>query len=206
MKNLLNYQTTEYDCGPVSLLNGLRYLYEREEICPEIIKHITLYCMDAYDEEGSPCKNGTSPDLMRFLGSWLNHFGKCKNFPIHCEFLTGREVSITPESRLLSALQKGGAIVLHVYLEVPHYVLLTGTDHDRVLLFDPFYEEIDDPNLDKEYDTEEIAFLLDSPKSANRSVSMERLNRTGTDYYEMGETNVRMALLMFNTRTTPDWQ
>ena len=27
MKNVLNYQTSEYDCGPVSFLNGVRYLF-----------------------------------------------------------------------------------------------------------------------------------------------------------------------------------
>ena len=46
MKNLLNYQTSEYDCGPVSILNGIRYLFEREEIYPDLIKFIMLYCMD----------------------------------------------------------------------------------------------------------------------------------------------------------------
>ena len=30
MKNYLNYQSSEYDCGPFSLINSLRYLYERE--------------------------------------------------------------------------------------------------------------------------------------------------------------------------------
>ena len=39
-KNLLNYQTSEYDCGPVSLLNGIRYLFEREEIVPDLVKFI----------------------------------------------------------------------------------------------------------------------------------------------------------------------
>ena len=34
MKNVLNYQTSEYDCGPVSFLNGVRYLFDREEIFP----------------------------------------------------------------------------------------------------------------------------------------------------------------------------
>ena len=43
MKNLLNYQTSEYDCGPVTILNGIRYLFEREEIYPEIIKFLCLF-------------------------------------------------------------------------------------------------------------------------------------------------------------------
>ena len=46
MKNLLNYQSSEYDCGPVSLTNAIRYLFDREVIYPDIIKYIMLYCLD----------------------------------------------------------------------------------------------------------------------------------------------------------------
>ena len=77
--------------------------------------------------------------------------------------------------------------------------MLTGIEGDRVLLFDPFYEELDDPELDEEYSTEEISFITSQPKKANRSVSIERLNRTSGDYYEMGDFSLRLALIMFNT-------
>jgi len=46
MKNQLCYQTSEYDCGPTTLINAFRYLFEREEIMPEIIKTIYLYTLD----------------------------------------------------------------------------------------------------------------------------------------------------------------
>ncbi len=92
--------------------------------------------------------------------------------------------------------------MVHLFLGVDHYVLLTGIEEDRVLLFDPFYEELDDPELDEEYFTEEISFITDQPKKANRSVSIRRLNRTTKDYYEMGEISSRLALVMFNTALT----
>lgn len=199
MKNLLNYQTSEYDCGPVSLLNGIRYLFEREEILPDLVKFIMLYCMDTYNEAGELCKHGTSAAAMNYMASWMNHFGVVKKFPLACEFLTGEEVVITPENRIGLALKQGGVVVLHTFLGVPHYVLLTGIEGDRALLFDPFYEEIDDPELDEEYSTDEIEFIFDSPKKANRSVSIERMNRTSKDYYEMGEYACREALIMYNT-------
>ena len=47
MKNLLNYQSSEYDCAPVSVTNGIRYLFEREEIYPDMIKGIMVYGMDS---------------------------------------------------------------------------------------------------------------------------------------------------------------
>ena len=40
MKNPLHYQLTEYDCGPTSLLNAISFLFEREEIPPEVIRNI----------------------------------------------------------------------------------------------------------------------------------------------------------------------
>lgn len=199
MKNLLNYQTSEYDCGPVTLLNGIRYLFDREDIYPDIIKFIMLYSMDTYNEEGELCKHGTSAAAMNFITSWLNHFSQIKNFPLHCEFYSGKEVTLTPESPVIQGLKNGGVVLLHVFLEVAHYVLLTGIENDRILLFDPYYEEEDDPDLDEEYATDEILFIHDQPKKANRSVAIERLNRTTTDYYEMGKPCCREALVMFNT-------
>lgn len=199
MKNLLCYQTSEYDCGPVTILNGIRYLYEREDIYPDLIKFIMLYCMDTYNEAGELCKHGTSAAALKYIGCWLNHFGEVKNFPLHCEHFSGEAVTLIPESPVITALQKGGVVVLHVFLEVPHYVLLTGIENDRILLFDPFYEEINDPELDEEYSTDEIDFILDQPKKANRSVAIKRMNRTTKDYYEMGEFSCREALIMYNT-------
>ena len=188
MKNLLNYQTSEYDCGPVSLLNGIRFLFEREEIYPDIVKFIMLYCMDTYNEHGELCKRGTSAAAVHYVANWLNHFADTRHFPIHCEYLSGEAVSIEPGSPICTALAAGGAVLLRVYLECAHYILLTGLDGDRVLLFDP--------NLDEEYQTDEIRFLHDMPKRANRSVHRDRLNRLGKDYYEMGPFTDREAVIM----------
>ena len=54
MKNPLQYQISEYDCGPTSLLNALSYLFDREEIAPEVIRNILLYCLDCYSADGRP--------------------------------------------------------------------------------------------------------------------------------------------------------
>ncbi len=202
MKNLLNYQTSEYDCGPVTILNGIRYLFDREDIYPDIIKFIMLYCMDTYNEEGELCKHGTSSAAMNYVTSWLNHFGAVKHFPLYCEHYSGAEVTLAPGNPITTALEKGGVVVLYLYLDVGHYVLLTGIDGDRVLLFDPYYEETDDPELDEEYHTDEITFINDQPKKANRSVAIARLNRTTQNYYEMGDYPCREALIMYNTDTS----
>ena len=43
MKSPLQYQITEYDCGQATVLNAIRYLFNRGEIPPIIIKYITQY-------------------------------------------------------------------------------------------------------------------------------------------------------------------
>lgn len=206
MKNLLNYQSSEYDCGPVALTNAIRYLFEREVIYPDIIKYIMLYCLDSYNEEGEVGKRGTSASAMMFLSNWLNQFGQMKNFPISCEFLSGGDVCLTQNSKIVGALQQGGVAILRLYLDVPHYVLLTGIEGDSIYLFDPYYEELDDPELDQEYFSDGITFITDQPKRANRLVSMQRLNRTTEGYYEMGPVDLREAMIIFNqeTRLTPE--
>lgn len=49
MKVPLRYQVTEFDCGTISLLNVLSYLYERAEIPAELVKAIHRYTLDCYD-------------------------------------------------------------------------------------------------------------------------------------------------------------
>ena len=56
MKNPLHYQFSEYDCGPTSMQNAISFLFEREEIPPEVLRNIMLYCLDCYSSEGVPGK------------------------------------------------------------------------------------------------------------------------------------------------------
>ena len=46
MKVPFSYQKTEFDCGPTSLTNALSFLFDREEIPPEMIRRIMAYCLD----------------------------------------------------------------------------------------------------------------------------------------------------------------
>ncbi len=46
MKTPLRYQITEFDCGSVSLVNCITYLFEREHIPAELIKAINTYTLD----------------------------------------------------------------------------------------------------------------------------------------------------------------
>lgn len=66
MKNPLHYQLSEYDCGPTAMLDAISFLFPREDIPPEVIRNIMLYCLDCYSIEGVPGKSGTSMAAMMF--------------------------------------------------------------------------------------------------------------------------------------------
>lgn len=46
MKTPLGYQCTELDCVLTTIINGIRYLFNRNEILPEVLKIINLYSLD----------------------------------------------------------------------------------------------------------------------------------------------------------------
>ncbi|MBQ2401127.1 MAG: peptidase C39 [Lachnospiraceae bacterium] len=199
MKNLLNYQSTEFDCGPVSLLNAFRYLFDREELPPDLAKFIMLYCNDAHNPKGEIGKHGTSCAAMRFMASFLNDYSMGRNFPIYCKFLGRQDVLFEKGHRIYNFIKNGGVVVLRLHIDVAHYVLLTDIEDDHVLMFDPYYEEKDDPDFDPLYFQDGIEFIWDQPKKANRRISFERLNQITEDYYHMGPVIDREAILIERT-------
>ena len=88
MKNPPRYQLSEYDCGPTSMLNALAFLFEREDIPPEAVRNIMLYCLDCYGSDGVSGKSGTSCAAMMFLSNWLNGFGKIGRLHISTQIRT----------------------------------------------------------------------------------------------------------------------
>ncbi len=200
MKNRLSYQASEYDCGPTTLLNAFRYLFDREEILPEIIKTISLYTLDVYDNEGNYGKSGTSRMAMMFLSNWFNHFGVIKNFPIHTEILVDEQVCLHQNSKIIECLQQGGTVILCVWLgQTKHYILLTDIKGEYVCLFDPY---------DWEEPVDGVDIISDdkNPKRMNRLVKMEVINRETAGFYELGVIEGREAMLLYHkdTRRTPE--
>lgn len=194
MKNPLSYQTTEYDCGPTTLTNAISFLFSREEISPEIIKAITLYCLDGYNKKGEAGKSGTTAMAVMFLSNWFNQFGKIKKFPIYSEILKPEEVYISRDSRIAECLQQGGAVVSRVMLGCWHYVLLTGIDSENIYLFDPYYRK----NPFKE---DGVEIVKDAPTKWNRKVKYDIFNGTGKENYAFGPVDTRESMLIYNTDT-----
>ncbi len=199
MKNPLSYQSSEYDCGPTSMMNAINYLFHRNEISPDVIKSIMLYCLDSYNKKGEAYKSGTTGMAMVFLANWLNQFGKAKKWPIQCEMINGDSVHISQSSKIAESLGQGGVAVARVMLGCWHYVLLTGIDEKNVYLFDPYYRV-------KPFPDEGIEIIKDAPTKMNRKISHEVLNREGKGYYSLGKAESRECMILYNkkTRTSMD--
>jgi len=193
MKIPLAYQRSEYDCGPTALLNAISFLFTREEMPPELIKYTMMYTLDSYNESGEACKSGTSQMAMMFLSSWLNQYARSKQLPISSEFISGENVQINENSRIISALQQGGAVVLRVFYDCGHYVTLTGISDNQILLFDPYFR--------KRPFKEQGIIMLDKPFSANRSVDFDVFYRGGKHPYTLEGYDKREAVIIYNTQT-----
>lgn len=202
MKNYLNYQTSEYDCGPTTLLNAIRYLFDREIIPPDLIKAISMYSLDAFDENGESGKSGTSRWAMVFLSNWFNQFGDTRNFPLNTEMLLDEQVSVTANSKVIECLQLGGVAILCVWLgDCKHYILVTGVDIQKKELhvFDPYVFE-------EPVNGTTVQNIEGFPKEKNRVISIETVSQLTHEYYALGEPEGREAMLLYNTstKTTPE--
>ena len=195
MKNMLLYQSSEYDCGPTTLTNALRFLYHRDEIPPALLKGIWAHGNDTFNECGETGKHGTSKDAMRYLSSWFNAYAKGWSFPLKTRYLEGREADVTEDSPIVACLREGGAALLRCYTGgYGHFVLLTKLLPEGIGLFDP-YEDTVHYRLCRDG----ICPVYGCPREMNRIVTMERLNRFTNDDYASGETEKREQLLFWRT-------
>mgnify|MGYP003007502334 FL=1 len=199
MKTPLHYQMTEYDCGPISMMNAIIFLFDREQIPPDLIRNIMLYCLDGYGAEGAPGRSGTTRAAMMFLSNWLNEYGELGIMSVSSEYLSGRSVYISEESRINHALNHGGVAVVRLYLDEEHYVLMTGVENGNILLFDPYY-------WDESYEQKDILIDKDHPRAYNRIVPFKYFNQENKEIYSLGPLEEREAVLIYNekTRTVPE--
>ncbi len=197
MKIPLSYQRTEYDCGPTALLNGLSFLFDREELPPDFPSRIMSYCLDGYDKQGRAYHHGTSAAAMRFISSWLNGYSEALGFPLKTSFLCGEEVSLAPGGPITAVLKEGGAAVVRVRYECGHYILLTGFEApESIGFFDSYYEEGEDIRLLMEAG---IEIIHSKPHSMNRRALASWMNQEGAGPYQLEPAEKREALLLVRT-------
>ena len=199
MKTPLHYQMTEYDCGPISMMNAIIFLFDREQIPPDLIRNIMLYCLDGYGAEGAPGRSGTTRAAMMFLSNWLSGFGQAGRLPITTEYYTGDRVYMGQQSPITDALHRGGAVVVRLFLDEWHYVLLTGERDGMVYLFDPYY-------VTEGFNDSSVVTDVDHPFAYNRILPQSMLNGEAQTLYAFAEQEGREAVVLYNTETmlTPE--
>jgi len=174
--------------------NAISFLFEREEIPPEVLRNIMLYCLDCYSSEGVPGKSGTSCAAMMFLSNWLNSMGDLGILPVKSRYLSGKEVYLGNESYVNDALRRGGAVVLRLFSDEWHYVLLTGEDGEHVYMFDPYYDQ-------EGYGLDDIQIVENCPTRYNRIVPWKYFNKIALNVYSLGPHQGREAIILFNKNT-----
>lgn len=201
MKIPLHYQMSEYDCGPTTMLNAISYLFDVEEIPPEVIRNVMLYSLDCYSDEGRQGEMGTSRTAMMFLCNWLNGYGKVGRIPVSGTYLSGNMVNMDPEGRIVHALRCGGVVILRVIIDVWHYILVTGIDDRkdeegdfRFQVFDPYFDE-----ETREFTGPGIELAKGHPKEYNKIISSACFE--GSGLYTLGEDDEKEAVLLYNGRT-----
>lgn len=191
MKTPLQYQITEYDCGQATVLNAIRYLFDRGEIPPIIIKYITQYTLDTIGENGQIGMCGTSPYAMDYLANWINKSEFLSRLGLHAIVLYKSEVDINNE-KLNYYMDLGGVAIFRVWSECEHYVLCTGIDKENVYIFDPYY--LDDYDYD---DDKDCIVVPNKPFKYNRIVRKKRFNSNTKEDFSFVKDNERRILVLY---------
>jgi hypothetical protein len=188
MKTPLRYQITEFDCGSVSLINCIVFLFEREEIPAELIKAISTYTLDCYDEFGNLGQKGTSREAVKYLSRWIVDFCNKKDLKLSCKYLSGKNVNF---EKIKQCLDNKGCVNLRTYQNCEHYVTITGYDNKYVYIFDPYYTEKHD------YDDDPfIEPITNKPFQFNKKVKIERFTMETKDEMALGPIPKREVVII----------
>ena len=192
MKVPLRFQLTETDCGATALLNAIGYLYEREEILSELENVIYEYTLDSVTKGSRAGSGGVNRIAMGILSHWLTVHSDVNGFPMSVKRYTGEDV--TPE-KVVRSLHKNSALVVRVWQETVHYVLVTKVDREYVYLFDSYY-------LDSSYydEDKEVEIVHDQPFSYNRKVKLKRFFSQTKKDFALGAYAGRELVVVSRTR------
>lgn len=191
MKTPLRFQVTEFDCGTISLLNAVSFLFERDEIPAELVKAIHEYTLDCYDEHGNLGQGGTSREAIDRLTHWITEYSTEHNFGIEAVRLDKEDVTLEAMKKCLG---DNGCVLIRCWQLVEHYSIITKIDKKYAYIFDPYY-------LDKlEYDRDNaVKIIFNKPFTHNRKVSLSRVFSASKKDFSLGEVERRECVL-FNRK------
>lgn len=190
----LQYQVTEYDCVPISFINAVSYLFNRNEIPPMVIRHIYMYSLDTVGRDARLGSEGTSKYAVKLLGSWLNSY-KFKKFSVKTQFLEGEAVNFSRTKKIINCLRKGGVALCRVFLHgrQEHYILILKVAEDWVFCFDPYYRKTITGLSNRVY-----MLKANEIRSPNLKISIEWIEKDEDSVrFCLGPTQTRESLLIW---------
>lgn len=137
MKVPLNYQVSDYDCAPATLLNALSYLFDRRDIPPIVIRHIYMYSLDTVGRGNRLGRAGTSRTALQLLAEFLASY-KTPRYSVITEYLDAEEVTL---GKIEQCFKDGGVAMCNVLLSKAeeHFILAQSADEQWVYCFDAYY-------------------------------------------------------------------
>jgi hypothetical protein len=141
----LRYQSSESDCVPTTLVNGLTVLFERR-LNPKLLQLIWGLSLDREHETGTGwvCCDVLSNLLTKwFQRAYEDEYEK-KQLPFTSRIIEGDSVHLGRSNPILRCLNSGGVVCLST---ADHYYLIVGVDEDEgFLVFDCWWDQMKTPN------------------------------------------------------------
>ena len=172
MKTPLLYQLSEFDCGPITLYNALKYLFNRSEISYEVIKEIMNITLDKKEK-------GTSKKAMKKAA-----FSLKKYLPLNIFIYEGN--AVTPEIIKKNNTPKT-VFILRTKLCCEHYVLITDFKKNYYL-WDPYYLN------HKIYQNKKVKICLNKP-FYNRVISKDYFESFSFTDFTLGPLSKRQLII-----------
>jgi hypothetical protein len=188
MKIPLRYQVSEFDCGTVSLLNAVSYLFERKNIPVELVRSIHLYTIDCYDSAGYKSNDWMANESISKMCSWITNCSVKNDFKLDCVYLAGEQVTY---DNLIKCIRKDGVVFIKCWREELQYLIITNMNELNTYVFDPYYQ--DDDAYDKD---EEVRIVQSKPFDYNRIVRTDRLFSENHKDFCLGSIKNRECVLM----------
>ena len=187
MKIPLRFQITEFDCGTVALQNAISYLFDRENVPPELIRAVSIYTVNCYDDVGNIVDSGVTHDTMEKMTTWITEYVNHNSFGITCTHLEKGQVDI---NAIKMCLSEGGCAFVKTFQNGDSFAVVTKIDDNFVYLWDAYYQG------ETYYDNEkQVTIIFNKPFHYNRQVSLRRFLSDSANDFALGPIENRDCVL-----------
>jgi len=196
MKVPFRQQLSGYDCVPTTLINGLSYLFSREEIPPFVVHRVYKESMDI------EAFRGTSSRAIQELGFLLSNYQekRYKKFAVEAEYLCCNQVHLRQNSKIIRCLNANGVALLCVHTTDNnwHYILGFKLEGEWIHCYDPY------PRTKRFINHETVKFMITTGQHEPNLIMhidwLDKSFRKAKDFngrkYILGQIDDRECLLL----------